>query len=187
MTKEYDNLVVLKGPKELENWKFLLEVKAKKKGVWNIISIAQAANLIVQTTSSSLIPHIHEFPGNPYKMWKCLLEVNSHGFEDVSDMWTHFNALRLCTNKSSINFIRQFWQLYGDLTAAKEQPPDTLSISVLLTALPDETKWNSFKNQILQEYSHQNPDDNDSTTNPAKEALAATKQAICFMYQLQTL
>lgn len=211
MTKEYDNLVVLKGPKELSNWKFSVEVKAKKKGVWDIINgrqllpedsdlspqadalrikVAIAADLIVQTTSSSLIPHIREFPGDPFKMYKRLLEVNSHGFEDVSDMWTRYNALKLRTNESGIDFIGRFRELRGELIAAKEQPSDTLSISVLLSALPDQAEWTSFKNQIrrdiqgddlvyverqiLREYSRQNPgDDDDDPLTPSKEALAA--------------
>ncbi|THV04524.1 hypothetical protein K435DRAFT_774371 [Dendrothele bispora CBS 962.96] len=201
-TKEYENLVVLKGPKELENWKFSLRIKARKKGVWDIIRGTQllpndsdtsseantlrtkmsvAADLIVQTISPSLIPHIREFPDDPYKMYKRLLEVNSHGFEDVSDTWTRFNSLKLRSNETGIEFIGRFRELRSELIALNDKPSDTLSISVLLSALPDvnpktnnDTDWKSFK--VLREYSHQNPDGDTTFFDPGEEALAAARR-----------
>ncbi|THU83252.1 hypothetical protein K435DRAFT_784268 [Dendrothele bispora CBS 962.96] len=218
-TKEYENLVVLKGPKELENWKFSLRIKARKKGVWDIIRGTQllpndsdtsseantlrtkmsvAADLIVQTISPSLIPHIREFPDDPYKMYERLLEVNSHGFEDVSDTWTRFNSLKLRSNETGIEFIGRFRELRSELIALNDKPSDTLSISVLLSALPDvnpktnnETDWKSFKvqmkrdiqgddlvyveQQVLREYSRQNPDGDTTLFDPGEEALAAAR------------
>ncbi|THU95080.1 hypothetical protein K435DRAFT_779157 [Dendrothele bispora CBS 962.96] len=207
-TKEYENLVVLKGPKELENWKFSLRIKARKKGVWDIIRGTQllpndsdtsseantlrtkmsvAADLIVQTISPSLIPHIREFPDDPYKMYKRLLEVNSHGFEDLR------------SNETGIEFIGRF---FGNSAVSSLLSTTNLlipfPISVLLSALPDvnpktnnETDWKSFKvqmkrdiqgddlvyveRQVLREYSRQNPDGDTTLFDPGEEALAAAR------------
>jgi hypothetical protein len=126
-----------------------------------------------------------------------LLDVNNHGFEDIAYLWTRFHSLKLRPTERAIDFIGRFRELRGELIAAKEPPSDILSISVLLSALPvpDDhdapSEWKSFciqikrdiqgedlvyvEQQILREYSRQNPDD-DINFDPPKEALVAKRR-----------
>ncbi|THU76314.1 hypothetical protein K435DRAFT_879386 [Dendrothele bispora CBS 962.96] len=173
MAKDKDEMrVVLTGPGDLENWKFSLQVKAKNRDCWNIISgtilppspgdnsnrakaywkrNSYAANLIVQSVSQSLFSHIREFPNDPHAI---------------------------------------------ELKARKDPPSEAQSNSTLLKALPDTQDWKDFCRttrrdiqaddldfvirEVLREYRQQSrgdkKNDRDGDDDGGNEAMATMGQ-----------
>lgn len=164
-----DTRVILRGPEDLESWKFWVLVKADAKRVTEIIEgtesippggpdnvrvkayrtrAALAAELITDNISRSQIAHVQDLRQDPAAMYKRLVQANTiHGLDSLTDLWEQFDTMTLGSG-SATDYIGKFRSLHSKLTSRHDTPSVMKSISTLVRGLPNSSDWKLFRTSL---------------------------------------